>query len=32
MDPAVRAQLRAALDEDIEAVEAMLGRPMPWGG
>jgi hypothetical protein len=32
MDPEVRAQLRASLDEDIEAVEALLGRPMPWGG
>lgn len=32
MDPEVRAQLRASLNEDIEAVEAMLGRPMPWGG
>lgn len=31
MDPEVRAQLRASLDDDIEAVEAMLGRPMPWG-
>jgi hypothetical protein len=31
MDPAVRAQLRAALDEDIHAVESLLGRPMPWG-
>jgi hypothetical protein len=32
MDPEVRAQLRASLDDDIEVVEAMLGRPMPWGG
>ncbi len=32
MEPKVRAQLRAELNEDIEAVEAMLGRPMPWGG
>ena len=32
MDPEVRAQLRASLDEDIAAVEALLGRPMPWGG
>ncbi len=32
MDPEVRAQLRASLDEDIRAVEALLGRPMPWGG
>jgi hypothetical protein len=32
MDPEVRAQLRASLQDDIEAVEAMLGRPMPWGG
>ena len=32
MDPEVRAQLRASLEQDIEAVEAMLGRPMPWGG
>jgi len=32
MDPEVRAQLRASLDDDIEAVEALLGRPMPWGG
>ncbi len=32
MDPEFRAQLRASLDDDIEAVEAMLGRPMPWGG
>ena len=32
MDPQVRAQLRAELDDDIAAVEALLGRPMPWGG
>ena len=32
MDPEVRAQLRASLQDDIDAVEAMLGRPMPWGG
>ncbi|HWJ63534.1 MAG TPA: sulfotransferase [Acidimicrobiales bacterium] len=32
MDPQVRAQLRADLDEDIAAVEALLGRAMPWGG
>ena len=31
MDPEVRAKLRASLHEDIEAVEALLGRPMPWG-
>jgi hypothetical protein len=30
MDPAVRAQLRASLHDDIEAVELLLGRPMPW--
>jgi hypothetical protein len=32
MDPEVRAQLRADLDEDITAVEELLGRAMPWGG
>ncbi|MCU1368825.1 MAG: sulfotransferase [Ilumatobacteraceae bacterium] len=32
MDPEVRAQLRAELDEDITAVEELLGRAMPWGG
>ncbi|HWJ98342.1 MAG TPA: sulfotransferase [Acidimicrobiales bacterium] len=32
MDPEVRAQLRASLDDDIAAVEDLLGRPMPWGG
>lgn len=31
MEPQVRAQLRAELDEDITAVEALLGRAMPWG-
>lgn len=30
MEPEVRRQLRAALIEDIEAVEQLLGRPMPW--
>lgn len=30
MDPQVRAQLRSTLKEDIEAVERLLGRPMPW--
>lgn len=30
MDPAVRAQLRTALRPDIERVEQLLGRPMPW--
>ena len=30
MDPEVRAQLRALLRDDIEAVELLLGRPMPW--
>ena len=30
MDPEVRAQLRATLRDDIEAVEELLGRPMPW--
>lgn len=30
MDPAVRAQLRAALTDDIVAVERLLGRSMPW--
>src|SRR4051812_37040938 len=30
MEPEVRAQLRASLRDDIEAVEALLGRPMPW--
>lgn len=30
MDPVVRDQLRATLRTDIEAVEQLLGRPMPW--
>lgn len=30
MDPEVRAMLRASLKPDIEAVEQLLGRPMPW--
>lgn len=30
MDPAVRAQLTEVLAADIEAVEHLLGRPMPW--
>lgn len=30
MDPAIRDQLRAALADDITAVEQLLGRPMPW--
>lgn len=30
MDPAVRARLRAELEPDIEAVEKLLGRTMPW--
>jgi hypothetical protein len=30
MDGAVRAQLRAALSQDVEAVEQLLGRPVPW--
>jgi hypothetical protein len=30
MDPAVRARLRAELAEDIQAVEQLLGRTMPW--
>lgn len=30
MDPEVRVRLRASLREDIEAVEQLLGRPMPW--
>jgi hypothetical protein len=30
MDPVVRRELRAALRPDIEAVEQLLGRPMPW--
>ncbi|MEZ5138507.1 MAG: sulfotransferase [Acidimicrobiales bacterium] len=30
MDPVVRSQLRAALRDDIVAVERLLGRPMPW--
>ena len=30
MDPAVRAQLTEVLAADIDAVELLLGRPMPW--
>ncbi|MFN8017245.1 MAG: sulfotransferase [Acidimicrobiales bacterium] len=30
MDEEVRAMLRASLKPDIEAVEQLLGRPMPW--
>jgi hypothetical protein len=30
MDPVVRSELRAALRDDIVAVEHLLGRPMPW--
>jgi hypothetical protein len=30
MDDHVRARLRTELTPDIEAVEALLGRPMPW--
>ncbi len=30
MDPDVRVRLRAELRSDIEAVEQLLGRPMPW--
>ncbi|MCB0972411.1 MAG: hypothetical protein KDA97_12975, partial [Acidimicrobiales bacterium] len=30
MDPEVRSALRARLTPDIEAVEELLGRPMPW--
>lgn len=30
MDPEVRSALRARLAPDIEAVEQLLGRPVPW--
>ena len=30
MDPEVRRQLQATLRPDIDAVEYLLGRPMPW--
>jgi len=30
MDPEVRSRLRTSLRDDIEAVELLLGRPMPW--
>ena len=30
MDPAIREELRQRLAPDITAVEALLGRPMPW--
>ncbi len=30
MDPEVRAMLRASMEDDIVAVEELLGRPMPW--
>lgn len=30
MEPEVRSALRASLKPDIEAVEQLLGRPMPW--
>ena len=30
MDPAVRRRLTEQLADDIEAVERLLGRPMPW--
>ncbi|WP_426571194.1 sulfotransferase [Aquihabitans sp. McL0605] len=30
MDDEVRTALRASLKDDIEAVEQLLGRPMPW--
>lgn len=32
MDPQVRARLREELAPDIAAVEALLGRSMPWDG
>jgi hypothetical protein len=30
MEPEIRSKLQAQLRDDIEAVEALLGRPMPW--